>query len=75
MRFRIRNLFNIRNLFKHGKEEYFYKPVRVGNFWSDNYVKYKGNADTNKTLPVEEYLSKIKPYFKDIMNNPKKYDT
>ena len=75
MRLRIRNLFNIRNLFEHGKEEHFYKPVRVCNFWSDNYVKYKGNGDTNKTLPVEEHLNKIKPYFKDAMNNPKKYDT
>ena len=53
----IRNLFRIRNL-EHGKEENFYKPARVGNFWSDNYVKYKRNGDTNKTLPVEEYLNK-----------------
>ena len=29
----------------------------------------------NKTLSIEEYLDKIKPYLKDIINNLKKIDT
>ena len=53
---------DIRNLFEH-KEENFYKPVRVGNFWSNNYIKYESNSDRKETLPVEEYLNKIGPYF------------
>ena len=36
-------------------------------------VKVKGNR--NKTLTVEEYLNKIRPYLKDIINNLKKSDT
>ena len=56
---------NIRNLFRLEKEkdrifrdiknlfEDYYKPVRVNNFWSNNYIEYK-------TLSVEEYLDKIK---------------
>ena len=39
------------------------KPVRVGNFWSNNYIEYKSKGD-RETLSVEEYLNKIKPYFK-----------
>ena len=31
--------------------------------------------DGNKTLSVEEYLNKIRPYLKDIINNLKKSDT
>ena len=37
---------------------------------------YKSNSDRNKTLSVEEYLNKIRPYLKDIiMNSIKKSDT
>ena len=51
------------------------KPVRVYNFWSNNYIEYESNGDRNKTLSGEEYLNKIRPYLKDIINNIKKYDT
>ena len=34
----------------------------------------KGNDDENKTLSVEEDLNKIRPYFKDIINNLRKSD-
>ena len=57
------------------KKKNYNKPVRVSNFWSNNYIEYKSNGDRNKTLSVEEYLNKIRPYFKDIINNLKKSDT
>ena len=64
------------NLFGHEKEkENYYKPVKVSNFWSNNYIEYESNGDRNKTLSVEEYLNKIRPYLKDIINNLKKSDT
>ena len=66
----------INNFFEHEKEEEnYYKPVRVSNFWSNNYIEYESNGDRNKTLSVEEYLNKIRPYLKDIINNLKKSDT
>ena len=37
---------DIRNLFKH-KEEDYHKPVRVGNFRSNNCIEYKINGDRN----------------------------
>ena len=71
-----RILRDIKNLFEHEKEEEnYYKPVRVSNFWSNNYIEYKSNGDRNKTLSVEEYLNKIRLYLKDIINNLKKSDT
>ena len=48
----------IKNLFEHEKEEEnYYKPVRVSNFCSNNYIEYETNGDINKTLSVEEYLN------------------
>ena len=66
----------VKNLFERQKEEVnYYKPVRVSNFWNSNYIEYESNGNRNKTLSVEEYLNKIKPYLKDIINNPKTSDT
>ena len=41
---------------------------------SNNYIEYESNGERNKTLSVEEYLNKIRPYLKDIINNLKKSD-
>ena len=49
------------NLFEHEKEEEnYYKPKRVSNFWSNNYIEHKSTGDRNKPLSVEEYLNKIR---------------
>ena len=37
-------------------------------------MEYESNSDRNKTLSVEEYLNKIRPYLKHIINNLKKSD-
>ena len=68
-------LRNIKNLFKHEKEENYYKPVSIHNFWSNNYIEYKNNGDKNRILLVEEYLDKIKAHLKSIKIDLKKSDT
>ena len=47
----------------------------MSNFWSNNYIEYESSDDRNKVLSVEEYLNKIRPYLKDIINNFQKFDT
>ena len=47
--------------------------MRVGNFYSNNYIEYESNGDRNKTLSIEEHLEEMKPFFKDIIS--KKSDT
>ena len=42
---------HIRNFFEQEKEDY-YKSVRVGNFWSRNYIEYERNGDRNKALSI-----------------------
>ena len=65
---------DIKNIFEH-EEENYYKPVRVSNFWSNNYIEYESNSDRNKILSVEKYFDKLRLYLKDVINNLKKSDT
>ena len=55
-----------RNLLKLENEDY-YKPIRVSNFYSNNYIKLESNGNRNKNLSSEEYLNKLKSYLKDII--------
>ena len=50
-------LRDIRNLFENDEEENYYKPVRVSNFWSNNYIEFETNNDRHRTPSVEEYLN------------------
>ena len=61
--------------FEKEEEENYYKPARVRNFCISNYIEYENKSGRNKTLSIEKYLNKIRPYFKDIKNNLKKSDT
>ena len=65
-RFRDKLLRDIRTLYEL-KDDY-YEPVRVGNFWSSNYDEYESNGDKNKTISIEEYLTKYKPYLRVMVN-------
>ena len=57
------------------QEDNYYKPTRVGNFWSNNYIEHESSGDRNKNLSAKEYLDKIKPYLRDITYNLQKSDT
>ena len=71
-----RILRDIINLFKYEEEEKNYcKPVTVRTFLSNTYIEYESSGNKNKILSVEEYLNKIKPYLKDIINNLKSSHT
>ena len=49
---------DIRNLFEQEKEDY-YKPVRVGYFWSINYIEYESNGDRKKHCQLKNILIKL----------------
>ena len=65
---------DIKTVFENQEEDY-YKPERVGNVWNNNYIEYESKGGRNKNISVNEYLNKIKPYLRDIINNPQKSDT
>ena len=46
-----------KNLFK--PEEIYYKPVRIGNAFSSNYIEYKSNGNKGKTIFIDDDLVKL----------------
>ena len=52
-----RDIRDIRSLFKH-KEDY-YKPVRVDNFWSNNYTENESIDDKKKHYQLKNILIKL----------------
>ena len=57
------------NLFK--PEEDHYKPIKIDNAFSSNYVEYKSNGNIEKSLSLKDYLNMIRPYLSDIINDYK----
>ena len=68
-----RILRNIKNLFEHEEKENHYKLIAYVIFRTQNYIEYEVNGDGTKALSAEEYLSKPRPYLKDIINNIKMF--
>ena len=63
-------IYDPRNkLFKPKKDHY--KPVKIGNAFSINYIEYKSNGYKEKTLQIKDYLDEIKPCLIDIINDHK----
>lgn len=46
---------DIKNHFE--QEKSYYKPIRVGNFYSIYYLEYESNDDRDKNLSIEEYIN------------------
>ena len=57
-------------MFKLDEKDY-YKPIKICNAFSNNYIEYESNADKDRTLSIEEYLDKIRPYLSNIINDHK----
>ena len=64
---------DISTLFEQAGKDY-YEPKRVSNFWNNNNIEYESNGDKNRDLSLDEYLNKIKSYFRNIIINPQKSD-
>ena len=53
---------NIQDLFKI----LIYKPTIVKSGYNNSYIEYRSEGD--KSLTVEEYLSSIEPYLRELIN-------
>ena len=49
---------DIKNLFER-KEENYYKPARVSNFWSKNYIECESSGDRRKNCLLKNVLIKL----------------
>ena len=57
------------------EENDYHKPMKVDNFWNNNFIKYESNSDKNKNLSVKEYLNESKSYLKDVITDLQKSST
>ena len=57
-------LYGIEQLFD---ADSYYKPFEVKSAFNGNYVLYESNGDEIRSLSVLEYLSKIRPYLYDLI--------
>ena len=64
--YRIRD---IENLFSNADE--YYKSILVESSFKNNYKYYESRGDKDKKLSVKQYLYKIMPYLRDIINDHK----
>ena len=64
---------DIENLFSNVDD--YYQPILVENSLKNNYKYYESRGDKDKKLSVKQYLYKIMPYLRDIiqMENSNKY--
>ena len=58
---------DIENLF--GNVDNYYEPILVESFFKNNYKYYKSRGDKDKNLSVKQYLYKIMPYLRDIIDH------
>ena len=57
------------------EQEDYYKPQRVNNYWSNNFIECESNVDKNNNLSLDKYLNKIKPYLRYITIHLQNSDT
>ena len=62
---------NVRDLFDLSIDEDYYKPVIAKSTFNSNYIQYESKEDNRKNLSIKKYLSIIKPYLIDIINEHK----
>ena len=68
---------SIRNLLDSPIDEDYYKSIITKSSFNNGYIRYEsmGGEGKDKNLSVKQYLDKIKPYLRDIINNHKTQGT
>ena len=61
----------VRNLFNQSIDEDYYKLINTKIAFNGSYIEYESNGDKSKTSSLKKYLSMIRPYLSDIINDHK----
>ena len=62
---------DVGNLFNQSADKDYYKPIKTKSAFNGNYIEYESNGDKDKSLSEKEYLSMIRPYLSNIINDHK----
>ena len=52
-------------------DEDYYKPIITNDAFNSNYIQYESKREKDKTSSIKEYLSMIRPYLVDTINDHK----
>ena len=58
-------------LFNEVNKEDYYEPKEIKSVFDGSYVLYENRGDKDGKLALYEYFDKIKPYFKDTIDDHK----
>ena len=64
----------IENLFNKISEEDYYEPIKIRDSFDGNYIEYESRGDKDNNLSLAEYLNKIRPYLRDMIDNHKAHN-
>ena len=64
---------DVRHLFDLSIDKDCYKPIKTVSDFDDNndYIEYESKGDKDKTLSITEYLSRLRLYLRDIIDDYK----
>ena len=60
-----------KDLFDLSIDEDYYKSIITKGVFNNNYIQYESKGDKGKNLSIRKYLSMIKPYLSDKINDHK----
>ena len=61
---------DLEHLFDEINDDYC-KSILVKSSFNESYKEYESRGDKDKTLSIQQYLNKITPYLKELINNHK----
>ena len=64
-----RGIRNVGDLFDLSIDEDYYEPIIVRSAFDGNYIQYESKGDKGKNISIKKYLTMIKPFLSDLINN------
>ena len=64
-------MYGLDYLFTELNEEYYYESKEIKSAFDGSYILYESERDKDNKLVIYEYLEKIRPYLKDMIDNYK----
>ena len=64
-------MYGLDYLFNELNEEYYYESKEIKSAFDGSYILYESERDKDNKLVIYEYLEKIRPYLKDMIDNYK----
>ena len=49
-----------------------YKPIKISDAFSDNFVEYKSNSKKDKSMSITRYLNNIREHLRKLINDKRK---